>query len=212
MMMKSRTILCGLATLAALSLTLTTQAADDGIKFKFPLGFSYANGAYDVDHKLKDSFTENGYAVTDDFVWPIGLTFNPRVEFPFGLGLGVTVGPTEFIAIDKVNIGAGSWRESEFNYIIPVGGYVQYNLFKDRPVSPFVRAGVRFPITGGDNVGSGTAGVFGAGGVEFYRSRRIAFGVEIGYDSSEVKVNANVGGASKKVTPIGFNAGIFVLF
>jgi hypothetical protein len=213
-MKQNRLVTGWLAAVVGLGITATSQAADQGIQFKFPIGFSFVNGAYDVNSKLKSSFTENGYTVTDDFVWPIGLTFNPRVEFPFGLGLGAVVGPTEFMVVGKNHFGGStSWSDTtELNYIIPVGGYAQFNFFKDRPVSPFIRAGVRYPITGGDNFSSGKAGPFGTVGVEFYRNKKVGFGVEAGYDASEVQVNANVGGANKKATPIGFNAGIFVLF
>jgi hypothetical protein len=77
---------------------------------------------------------------------------------------------------------------------------------------PFVRAGVSYPITGGSVKQSGDVGFFGSAGVEFYRNRRVSLGVELGHDSAQVTVNANLGGPDRKATPIGFNAGIFVMF
>ncbi len=216
-MRTSSLLACCLAALSSLGTATVSWGADEGITFKFPVGFSYVNGAYDLNDKLKDSYREGGYNVSDNFVLPVGLTFNPRVEFPFGLGIGVALGPTEFIAVERESYYYGydyyhHPDDTELNYVIPVGGYVQYNLFRDRTVSPFVRVGVRYPITGGDNIKSSSVGFFGSGGVEFLRDKKVAFGIEAGYDTSEIKVNANLGGPDKKVTPIGFNIGIFVLF
>jgi hypothetical protein len=170
------------------------------------VGLTYANGAYDLNDKLKESLHEQGYAVTDDFVWPVGLTLNPRVEFPCGFGVGAAFGPTEFIEVKREGC------DDDLSYILPVGAYLQYSLRRDRDVSPYVRVGFRYPFTGGDFLKDGTVGPFGAVGVEFLRQKRIAFGVEVGYDASEVKVTAGAGRADKKIKPIGFNASLFVLF
>ncbi len=208
-------VLWSLVAAAGLGMAVSPATAQQ-VNFKFPVGLSYVNGAYDLNNKLKDSFTENGFPVEDNWVVPLGLTFNPRIEFPFGLGIGLAFGPTEFVAIERRTYYYGYYHhdydDTEINYVIPIGGYLQYNLLRDQTVSPFVRVGVRYPITGGDNIKSGEVGFFASGGVEFYRNRQVAFGFEAGYDTSEIKVNANVGGADKKVTPIGFNAGVFVLF
>jgi hypothetical protein len=202
-----------MAALVGLAMHTSVVAADEdsgGVKFRFPVGATFANGAYDLNDKLEDSFRANGYTITDDFVWPVGLSFNPRVEFPFGLGLGVTLGPTEFLAVETNDNNNSD--DTDFNLIVPVGGYVQYNFLRDKTVSPYVRAGVRYPITGGDYIKSGSVGAFVAAGVEFYRTEKVGFGVEVGYDWSEVKVSAGPVGGDQTVRPIGFNVSIFALF
>ena len=222
--MKAYTLITGVAAvLAGLAIQTSTLAQDTGVKaagvsdspdkqirFKFPLGFSFANGAYDLDQKLRDSFIANGYSVSDNFVWPIGLSLNPRIEFPFGGSIGATVGPTEFFAVGKT--GSGSSSSAELNCIVPIGAYVQYNLFQNKPISPYARAGFRYPITGGDYLGSSTVGPFVAGGVEFLRTKKIGLGIEAGYDWSEVSVSAGPTGGEQRVKPIGFNVGVFVIF
>ncbi len=144
----------------------------------------------------------------------MGLTFNPRVEFPFGLGVGLAFGPAEFLVVDKdtYNDYDDYDDDVEFGFSIPVGGYVQYNLFPNKTISPYARVGVRYPITGGDYIKDGTVGPFVAAGVEFYRSKKVGFGVEVGYDWCEVKVSAGPVGGEQTVRPIGFNVSVYVLF
>jgi hypothetical protein len=202
-------LLGALAALVGVTFQGLAQSSSAGVRFKIPVGLTYAQGAYDVNDKLKESLREGGYDVTDDYVWPVGLTLNPRVEFPCGFGLGVTVGPTVFQVVERET---GHDKDDELSYIIPLGAFVQYTLLRDGKVSPYLRAGFRFPITGGDNIKDGTIGAFGAVGVEFYRQKRVAFGFEVGYDSSEVTVTGGPGMAEYKVTPIGFNVTVFALF
>ena len=201
-----------LATLAGLAMQTTTFAGDTnstGVRFRFPVGLTYANGAYDVMHAVEDSFRANGYTVTETFVFPVGLSLNPRVEFPCGASVGVAIGPAEFLTVQR---STRSTDSTDFNYIVPVGGYVQYNLFQKKTISPFVRAGVRYPIAGGDYIKSSTVGAFAAGGVEIYRTKRIGFGIEAGYDWSQVTVSAGSIGGESTVRPVGFNVSIFALF
>ena len=90
---------------------------------------------------------------------------------------------------------------------------MRYTFLRNCDVSPYVRLGVRYPIAGGDNLGNGRPGPYGGAGVELFRSKRIAFGVEFGYDASEVTVKgpSNFGGRSK-VTFSGFTGSLFVVF
>ena len=210
-----------LAAFAGLAIQTSILAAEEessGVKFMFPVGLTYANGAFDLNDALEDSFEANGYTVSDTFVWPVGLTFNPRVEFPFGLGVGFAFGPAEFLVVDRDTYGDYDYDyydyddDVDFGFSIPVGGYLQYNLFPGKTISPYARVGVRYPITGGDYIKDGKVGPFVAAGVEFYRTKKVGFGVEVGYDWCEVKVSAGPEGGDRTVKPIGFNASIFVLF
>ena len=200
-----------LAALAAATqvTSFAGEADSGGIKFRFPVGLTYANGASDVMHALEDSFKDNGYSVSDTFVWPVGLSLNPRVEFPCGASVGVAIGPAEFLVVKK---NTGYSENTDFNCIVPVGGYLQYNIFRDKKFSPFARAGVRYPFTVGDYLKSSTVGAFVAGGVEIFRMKKIGFGIEAGYDWSQVSVSAGSIGGNRDVKPIGFNVSIFALF
>ena len=73
-----------------------------------------------------------------------------------------------------------------------------------------MRAGVRYPFAGGDNVGSSELGPFGAVGVELWRARKVSMGLEVGYDGSSINVQSVKG--SSRVTFSGLTAGLFVRF
>src|SRR5207302_2215664 len=66
---------------------------------------------------------------------------------------------------------------------------LRYTFLRDRDVSPYVKVGGRYPIAGGDNISSSSRpGPYGGVGVEFLRSKRISYGIEFGYDASQVRV------------------------
>ena len=47
-------------------------------------------------------------------------------------------------------------------YTVPAGVFLRYTPWPGRKVSPYVRAGVKYPIGSGDNIESLQVGVFGA--------------------------------------------------
>ena len=169
-------------------------------QFGFQAGLMYNMGSQEVMDKLDDNFQ-----LTDKFVWPAGLTLSPYYEWDSGWAVGLTVGPALVVLIDE-----GS--EDSTSYIVPVGADVRYTFLRDRNTAPYVRAGIRIPIVGGDYLRSGEVGAFGAVGVEFWRTKKVKAAVEIGYDSSTVEVKAGPTGSAKRVTYPGFMAGIAVNF
>ena len=166
----------------------------------FQAGLSYTQGAYDVMDKL-----DNNFDLKEKFVWPVGLTLSPYYEWDCGFAAGITVGPAAVISIDE-----GS--DDNYSFILPVGGDVRYTFLRDRDVAPYLRAGVRFPIVGGDYLDSGEVGAFGAIGVEFWRQKKVQAVLEVGYDSSTVKVAAGPLGGGRRAAYAGFMAGIGVKF
>jgi hypothetical protein len=125
----------------------------------------------------------------------MGLTLNPYYEFGSGIGVGLSVGPTIFMASERTTI-AGGWTTSEtdVSFVVPVGGFVRYTILRNGNVSPYVRAGVKYPIVGGDYMDNGEIGFSGAVGVDFFRQKRVQFVVEVGYDMSKVEVGTAAGG------------------
>jgi len=143
--------------------------------------------------------------LSDNFVLPVGLSLNPYYEFDFGLGIGANIGPTSLIFVDT------GW-ETDLNIIVPVGLDLRYTFLRDKNVSPYVRAGFRYPIVSGDYFDSSTPGFFGAVGVEFLRTKRTQFGLEVAYDTSEVTVEGPDYPYSKDVQPYQFMVSLFVTF
>jgi hypothetical protein len=188
---------CGLALLAALTLSLPAKA---GIDWRFPVGLSYASGMTDVVDAMDDNFN-----LSDDFVWPVGLSFQPYAEFDFGLGIGASVGPIAMVFIDD------GW-ETDVSFMVPLGLDVRYTFFRKGNVSPYARAGFKYIVAGGDYLDSGDPGVFGAVGVEFLRKKRINWGLEVGYCAAEVEVAGGYYGGPKDVKPCEWLISVFAIF
>jgi hypothetical protein len=194
------------------SMTVTGQCAE----FHFPVGLSFASGITQVVDKMKDN-----YFLEDDYVWPVGLTFNPYMEFANGLGIGAGIGPCIFMVIesrrndDRRNDDRGD--DDSFSYVIPVGLDLRYTFLKKSDITPYVRAGFRYPIAGGDYFQSGRMGAFGGIGMEIWRTKRISMGFEISYDDSKIEVKAGGRGArpnttTQEVTSGGFLLSVFAVF
>ncbi|MCB9913185.1 MAG: hypothetical protein H6827_09335 [Planctomycetes bacterium] len=140
-------------------------------------------------------------AVQIDWVLPVGLSLRPYAELTdIGLGFGASVGPAM--------VGTGDYSF----YVIPVGFDVRYTFFRKSKVAPYLVAGVRYAIAGGDFVETGDVGFFGGVGVELFRKPDggMALGLEVGYDSSTIDVQ--VRNTTRDVEPIGWNASVHVVF
>lgn len=197
--------------LSGMCMCLSARAGE----FFFPVGLSYSYGSQQLNNKLADSYESDGYDV-DKVTVPLGLSFNPFYEWDNGIGAGLTLGPTAFLWVNEDTYSGSSHEEgSKFSYAVPVGGFVRYTLFRDKKVSPYVRVGVKYPIAGGDNLGSATVGPFGAVGIDVWRNEKVGMSVEVGYDASTVKVKYTAtdgSSASDKVTFSGFTATVSVVF
>ena len=178
-------------------------------QFHFPLGITYASGIDDAVNKLDDLYTAAGYSFDENVVIPIGLSFSPYYEFDSGLGIGLHAGPTSFIVIETTTGFFSS--DTDVSYIIPVGADLRYTFLREKNVSPYLRVGVRYPIVGGPNLDSSEVGPFGAVGLDFWRTKKIGMGAEIGYDASQVTVKGPIGN-TKDLTFAGFTATVFVRF
>ena len=215
--MKTRLPKYILAVVTAMALQGPVRAGELG-DFHFPLGLSFSSGHIEVFDKIDDLYNAAGWHTHDKILVPVGLTFSPYYEFGFGLGLGATIGPTAIYSVHE-DTGGGPPPPGHHNddyktsYIVPIGADVRYTFLRRCDISPYLKVGVRYPLTGGDNLGSSEVGPYGAVGVEFFRNRRIGMGVEFGYDASRVKVEGPSGsGLNERVTFSGFTGTIFVLF
>jgi hypothetical protein len=195
---------------AALGLALPTPGLAGG-SFHFPVGLAYSDGAYDAMNDILDGYEADwGASIDNRIVIPVGLTFNPYYEWDFGLGIGIGIGPT-CMTFASLENGSGDSLDTKFTFIMPIGMDVRYTLLNKKDISPYVRVGFRYPIAAGDNISSSSdPGVFGAVGVEFWRTKTVGMGVEIAYDDSTVKIESSAG--RKSVTFAGFTAAISVVF
>ena len=179
------------------------------------MGFSYASGNYTANKKLFDLYERDGFDVTR-FNIPIGLVLNPYYEWitPVGgIGAGVSVGPTAMLL---VNEQTGYNNDYNFSWVVPVGLFARYAPWPKATVSPYVRAGFKYPFAGG-NFESVDAGASVAVGVEFFRNKRVGMSLEAGYDSSKINVkytgqNLISGTVQEAVTLPGFTVALAVAF
>lgn len=236
---------CAIAVIAGIGLSSSARADDMTIaantntiagigqpsparaegRFHFPVGIAYSYGIHTATDKLFDLYQQDGFDVTRIDI-PVGLILNPYYEWQTsigGIGAGVTVGPTMFLVVDeKTDYGYGSSDNVKFSYVVPVGAFVRYTPWPKATFAPYVRAGVKYPFAGGDNLESSSVGGFGAVGVELWRTKKVGMSLEVGYDSSQIKVKytSTLGGGglttgttySDKVTSPGFTVGLSVVF
>ena len=192
--------------MAALLLLAMFPAMATGGEFRFPVGLTYASGP----GKLMDKIKEN-YKVSDNFVLPVGIVMNPYYSFDSGVGIGGSIGPFAYMAIND------SWGSSNTNIVLPLGLDVRYTLFTGSSFSPYVRGGFRYPVAGGDYIVSKSAGFFGGVGAELFRINRMAVSLDISYDSSTIEVKDSAPGAKttarpQTVEPCGFMGGLYLVF
>jgi hypothetical protein len=153
-------------------------------EFRFPIGLTYSSGIKDVGDAI-----EANHPVQVDTLIPVGLSIHPYVEFGHGFAVGGSVGP--------VAVGLGDFTF----FTAPVGLDARYTFFHDKKFSPYLRAGGRYTFAGGDFLSTGDPGFFGAVGIEFYRKNSVSYSLEVGYDSSEIEVDAGVGGPRRNIKP-----------
>jgi len=193
------------ASVALLAISARADSANGKPQWHFPVHVGYVSGVSDI----LDTMTEGGY-MDDNFEWPVGVSLQPYVMFPNGLGVGLDVGP--FVMVGVEFDGDDDWDGDELNTILPLGLYVRYDFRSEAPSSPYVRAGVRQYLVSGDYIENGDPGVNIGVGFEFMRDRRVSFGVEASYDSAEVDVWQIWQGRYHSVRPLGVTASFFVAF
>lgn len=182
-------------------------------EWRFPVGLAYASGFSDVTDRFEDNLKAKGYIVDTGFDWPVGLIFQPYYQFDNGFGIGFGFGPMMLLVIDSSN---SADDDTFFNF--PINADVRYTFMPSAKISPYVRGGLRYNIASGEYVESSNIGLFGAVGVEFMRKNRVAFGIEMAYDSSEIEFERyhRVGGRlsrdTEDVTPCAFMISCFVIF
>lgn len=187
---------------AALLVTGTSVLAAE---WRFPVGPTYVSGFSDVQDLFEDNLRYRGYAVDSSGGVPVGLSFHPYYQWDSGLGMGVGFGPAMVIVAD-------SSTESYSLTLVPLSFDVRYAFNITGSVSPYVRGGATYLFASGDFKDSAQPGVFGALGVEFLRQKKISVGFEVGYDTAVVKMERLRDSSVESIKPIGFNAGIYVIF
>lgn len=199
-------LLTAVAACAAVSmLAAQSEPAPEKAQWHFPVHLGYISGLSDVT----DTMIEGGGSA-DTFDWPIGASFQPYLMFPSGFGFGFDVGPLAIVGFEWD--GDSDWDEDEMSVILPLGAYVRYDFAPADKTSPYVRAGLRQCLVGGDFLREGSIGANVGLGVELNRDRRVSYGFEASYDTCEVEVWQFSNGTYVDEKPYGFMASFFLSF
>lgn len=98
---------------------------------------------------------------------------------------------------------------------LPVNMNVRFTPIPKADVSPYIRGGVSYNLASGDFVEKSKAGLFGAFGIEFLRTKHVGFGLEASYDTSEIelrKYKTSTNYSYENVKPLSFMVSFFMVF
>ncbi|MBK9990009.1 MAG: hypothetical protein IPP19_04525 [Verrucomicrobia bacterium] len=208
-------ILPFIALLACTSMPLVSQArpgiipspAGSNNEFFVEAGLTYASGVKNVVDQLT---TNMGFESTD--TWPVGIKISAYTTTPSGFAFGGGFGPSTFIEVRDRNHHYYNHDDKQTSYIFPVFADVRYYFPKSGTLTPYARAGVAYPFSGGDLLGSGTPGPVVAVGLHVWEHRILAIGVEAGYDGSKVEVKEGYLHGAEKVQATEFTLSVFAVF
>jgi len=148
--------------------------------WRFPVNLTYSGGVTNVFDTYKEILESKNYSVSEEMIIPIGVSFQPYVQFDNVLRIGGGIGPLMLVLI------------SDYTYFgIPLKVDAGVTFIPGANVSPYFRGGLAYHLAFGDFVESSTPGLFVAFGMEFLRQKRVSFGAEIGYDFSSVDLRSD---------------------
>jgi len=213
--MKNRNVILRfVALLACFGTPLVSRAgaiipspAANNTEYHFEAGLAYASGVQNVVDQMKTNF-----GFESDNTWSIGVRLSAYALTPGGFGYGAGVGPAEFFTVKDYNHYYNHHDDTNTSYIIPVFADLRYYFPKDGYLAPYVRAGISYPIAGGDYIGGGTPGPLVALGTLVWEHRVVAIGVEAGYDGSKVEVKDGYWHQAEKVRSTEFTFSVFARF
>jgi hypothetical protein len=191
----------------AFSKPIIPSPANSTAEFHVEGGLTFASGIDNVLNQMEKNF---GFDRRYDM--PVGLKLSAYAKFPSGFAIGGSVGPWTFISVEDRNHHYRYNDDYQWNYIVPVSADVRYFFPQNGFLAPYVRAGIAYPISGGDQIGSGTPGPVGAIGAIFWEHRIFSLGMEAGYDGSKVEVKSGYLHGAEKVRPTEFTFSIFASF
>ncbi|MBE9504006.1 MAG: outer membrane beta-barrel protein [Proteobacteria bacterium] len=188
--------------LIMLSFVVIARPANAG-EWRFPVGLGYAGGFDEIADIYENNLEKEGYLVEDSSSLPVGLSFNPYLQFDSGFRVGGGMGPMMLIMGDASHFG------------LPINLNVGFTFLPKSNVSPYVKVGVSHQIASGDYVEGSDPGLLGAIGVEFLRKKAVGFGFEIGFDKSEVELEKKLTATTskmEKVRPVDVVVSFYAVF
>lgn len=167
-------------------------------EWRFPVGLTYISGFGDIVDIIEDNSgaTDTGYV-------PVGISFQPYLQFENGLGVGGGIGPLMIVMGDA----------DFFN--VPLNLICRYTFNHQGNVSPYVRAGVSRNFASGDYLEGSKVGFFSGIGVEFLKDKKVNMGIQASYDTSEIEMEKTRGfyeSTKEDIKPMGFMFSVYAVF
>jgi outer membrane protein W len=204
--MKSYTTVLSCAGLLLCSALLTTAKADASSGYHFEAGLSYATGTDDVLRQV-----ETNFGFSQDYKRQVGLHLAAYNRFSENLAIGGSVGPCMFFKVTDSETHYTD-KHDQWNYVIPVSADVRFFFDTLGVFVPYLRAGLAYSIAGGDYIGSGSPGLVAAVGTYIGEKHGFKLGLELGYDSSTVKVKSGYLHQAANVRPTQYCFRVFAAF
>lgn len=200
-------VLASLAlTGAASAKSIIPSPASQRVEVHGEAGLTVSSGLENVLDQM-----ETNFGVDRDSIIPISFRFAGYVKYPNGIGIGASLGPCHFINVEDDD-RYYHHHNDDWSYIMPVSADLRYYFPTGSNLAPYVRAGVSYPISGGEHLGRGTPGPVAAIGSHVWQSHWVGIGVEAGYDGSKVKVKAGDFHGAEKVRPVEFTFSVYAVF
>ena len=198
----------------------SVRAAD----WRFPVGYTFANGINKLENSYTENLEEEGYSVQGSFMNYGGISFNPYVELDMGLRFGIGFGPLTMILNTVEYQDTVEFESSHFEF--PVIPNIGWTILPKHNTSPYLRAGYSYHIASGTYLTESRPGLMGAVGVEFFRKKMVGMGIELGIDKAEVEIEKRrcaeqsywdskcdtVVAGTETINPIGVMISIFAVF
>jgi hypothetical protein len=144
--------------------------------WRFALGYSFLSNVYELrdsyKHLSKDAGNGNNIYNTS-----IRVCFQPYYQFQSGFRAGAGLGPLVLLTGDATFVQ------------IPVNITMGYSFFLDAKISPYIRAGLSYPVASGSYYAGSVPGFFSGMGIEILNTEPIHIGFEAAYDASEIKLD-----------------------
>lgn len=204
--MKSYTTVLSCAGILLCSAFVQTVKADASSGFHFEAGLSYATG---TDNVLRQ--VETNFGFSKEYKRQVGLHLATYNRFSENLAIGGSVGPCMFFKVTDSEAHYTDKRD-QWNYVIPVSADLRYFFNKTGVFVPYLRAGLAYSIAGGDYIGPGSPGLVAAVGTYIGEKRGFKLGLELGYDSSTVKIKSGYIHHAENVRPTEYSFRIFAAF
>ncbi len=148
--------------------------ADSG-QWRTELGYRFLNNSDELKDICKH-ISGNAGNGRNIYNLSISLNIQPYLELGNGFQIGAGIGPLVIIAGDARHLQ------------LPMNVTLGYALFKKSPISPYVKAGISYHLSGGDYQTASKPGAYTGIGIRLLNTKRLKMGMEIALDRARTEL------------------------